>query len=211
MTNKELKTMEKKYKIISIIILILLLGIMIFAGINYKNNLENKEFKEILKNASNIENITDKNYKELYNDTILNLTEFKLVTQSILDNGSKETDILTKFKDKTSNETQKEYLEIEIKRLQTEQRAHEKLVENGKEYERYLNGEITASRYLERSNTLNNDSERADNELGMIKDEAITYIQNHQDLNNTITELNLDEDFYLYELDGRGNGKIYIK
>lgn len=211
MTNKELKTMEKKYKIISIIILILLLGIMIFAGINYKNNLENKEFKEILKNASNIENITDKNYKELYNDTILNLTEFKLVTQSLLDNCSKETDILTKFKDKTSNETQKEYLEIEIKRLQTEQRAHEKLVENGKEYERYLNGEITASRYIERSNTLNNDSERADNELGMIKDEAITYIQNHQDLNNTITELNLDEDFYLYELDGRGNGKIYIK
>ena len=184
---------------------------MIFAGINYKNNLENKEFKEILKNASNIENITDKNYKELYNDTILNLTEFKLVTQSLLDNCSKETDILTKFKDKTSDETQKEYLEIEIKLLQTEQRAHEKLVENGKEYERYLNGEITASRYLERSNTLNNDSERADNELGMIKDEAITYIQNHQDLNNTITELNLDEDFYLYELDGRGNGKIYIK
>ncbi|MBR3213702.1 MAG: hypothetical protein IKF79_04205 [Methanosphaera sp.] len=173
--------------------------------------MENKEFEEILKNASDIENITDKKYKELYNDTMLNLTEFKIVTQSILDNGSKEIDILTKFKDKTSNETQKKYLEIEIKRLQTEQRGHEKLAENGKEYERYLNGEITASKYIERSNTLNNDTMRLDNEVGIIKDETITYLQNHQDLNNTITKLNLDEDFYLYELDGAGNGKIYIK
>ena len=52
--------MKHKYKIISIIILVLLMIISVFIGINYRNTRDNKEFKEVLKNANNMENTTDK-------------------------------------------------------------------------------------------------------------------------------------------------------
>jgi len=203
--------MEGKHKIIAVILIILLILMGSYAIITYKNAQDNNEFKELLKNASNLENITDEHYKEAYSGKSMSGSDFKSFTESILENCTKESDMLIEFKNKTFNQTQKEYLEIEINRLQKEQQAKEKAVDNANQYQRYLNGEITASKYKELSGIIDNDTDRIENEIGMIKEDAITYINNHQDLKDTLKELNIDEDFYKNELGGTsGNGVIYL-
>ena len=99
--------MNKKFKIISIIIVILLLIIGVYAFITYKNEMDNYEFKEVIKNASDIENITDKHYAEVYSGRSISIDEYLIFTKSDSDNISQEMDILREFKNKTSNQTQK--------------------------------------------------------------------------------------------------------
>lgn len=203
--------MDTKYKIISIILVIILLSLGVIIGINYKNEIDNNEFKEILTNASDIENITDKHYTEMFSGRSVSINEFKTFAQSNVENTSNEISILKEFRDKTSNQTQKEYLDIEINRLEQELRAYEKDIDSANQYERYLNGEITASKYTDLATQINDDVDRIDDETSIIKDDAITYLDNHPDLKQTINELNIDEDFYSNELGGTsGNGGVYI-
>lgn len=203
--------MDTKYKIISIILVIILLSLGVIIGINYKNEIDNNEFKEILTNASDIENITDKHYTEMFSGRSVSINEFKTFAQSNVENTSNEISILREFRDKTSNQTQKEYLDIEINRLEQELRAYEKDIDSANQYERYLNGEITASKYTDLATQINDDVDRIDDETSIIKDDAITYLDNHPDLKQTINELNIDEDFYSNELGGTsGNGGVYI-
>lgn len=203
--------MERKNKIIITITIILIVILAGYLIINYTNQLNNQEFKEVLKNASDIENTTDQHYKEAYNGTYMSIDEYITFTKSNIENHTKEIDLLKNFKDKTTNQTQKEYLEIQINRLETELRAYEKAVEIGNSYKRYQNGEITLNKYSELQNTLTNDTQRIDNQIGIIKDESITYINNHPELKETLNNINIDEDFYTNELGGTsGNGRIYF-
>ncbi len=106
--------MDKKYKIISVIIIILLIILGTYVFVSYKNEMDNHEFKDIVKNASDIENVTDKNYANFYNGGSVSIDEYLIFSKSDSDNVSKEIDMLREFKNKTSNHTQKEYLEIQL-------------------------------------------------------------------------------------------------
>lgn len=203
--------MNKKFKIISIIIVILLLIIGVYAFITYKNEMDNYEFKEVIKNASDIENITDKHYAEVYSGRSISIDEYLIFTKSDSDNISQEMDILREFKNKTSNQTQKEYLEIQINRLEKEKLIHDKEVDIGNQYKRYIDGEITASKYMELSKIKEEETTNISVERSKIKDESIIYIDNHPDLKVVLENLDVDEDFYLNENGGTtGNGRVYF-
>ena len=203
--------MEKKYKIISIISIIVIICLGVFIGINYKNEIENNEFKQVLKNASDLENVTDEHYYEMFSGRTVSIKEFKEFAQSNVENTSDEINILKEFRDKTSNQTQKEYLNLEIDRLEQELLAYDKDIDSVNQYQRYLDGEITANKYRELGTKINDENQRIEKEIGIIKDNVIIYIDNHNELKQVIKELNLDEDFYTNELGGTsGNGGIYL-
>lgn len=191
--------MNKQHKIISIIIIILLVIIGVYGYINYKNEMENNEFKEILKNASDIENITDKSYTEMYSGKSIRIDEYLTFTKSNVENTSKELDILIKFKNKTSNQTQKEFLEMQIKRLEKENIEHKDNLDIGEQCKRYLNGEITANKYNEILEKSTENHEQINDEISKIKEDTMVFIDNHPDLKSVLEEIGVDEDFYLNE------------
>ena len=206
--------MKRKFKRALIIILILILLIIIgsYAWTTYKNESDNKEFKEVLKNASDIENVTDKTYYDIHKIGSITADDYIQIENSISENTSKEINMLKQFRDKTFNQTQKEYINIEINRLEKEELHHKKAADVGSQYKRYLNGEITAKHYIDIREISNNDTKITEHDLGVIKDEAITYIKNHPELKQTLEEINIDEDFYTNEMGGTGgSGQLYFK
>lgn len=202
--------MNKKHIFVSIIIILLII-IGAYAFMSYKNEMDNQEFKEIIKNASDLENITDKHYSEVYSGRSISIDEYLIFMQSDLDNTSKEMDMLREFKNKTSNQTQKEYLEIQINRLGKEKLIREKELDIGNQYKRYLEGEITANNYNELLKINEENKNNISVERSRIKDESINYIDNHPDLKSVLENIDVDEDFYLNEHGGTtGDGRVYF-
>lgn len=187
--------MDKKYKI-TVVIAILLIVIGAYALMCYKNEIDNNEFKDIVKNASDLENITDKNYANVYSGKSISIDDYIFFSQSNSDNASKEIDILKDFKNKTFNQTQKDYLELQINRLEKEKLSHEKDVDLGNQCKRYFNGEITASKYKELQQSNAEEKDKLISEVSKIKDETIIYLDNHSELKAILEEIDVDEDFY---------------
>jgi len=203
--------MDKKYKIISLIIIILVIIIGAYAFTYYKNDMDNREFKEIVKNASDLENVTDKNYAAVYSGRSISIDDYLIFAKSDSENISKEIDMLREFKNKTYNQTQKEYLEIEINRLEKEKLIHESDVDSGNQCKRYYDGEITSSKYIELKKINDDYTDSLSSDISRIKGEAITYVGSHPDLKSVLEEINVDEDFYLNEHGGTtGNGRVYF-
>ncbi len=177
----------------------------------YKNEMDNREFKEVLKNVSDIENITDKNYASVYSGKSISIDDYIIFSQSDSDNASKEINMLKEFKNKTFNQTQKDYLEIQINRLEKEKLSHEKDVDLGNQCKRYYNGEITASKYSDLQKTNAEERDKINSEVSKIKDETIIYLDNHRELKAILEEIDVDEDFYINEKGGTtGNGRVYF-
>ena len=203
--------MDKKYKIILVVLVILLIVIGAYVLMCYKNEMDNREFKEVLKNVSDIENITDKNYASVYSGKSISIDDYIIFSQSDSDNASKEIKLLKEFKNKTFNQTQKDFLELQINRLEKEKLSHEKDVDLGNQCKRYYNGEITASKYSDLQKTNAEERDKINSEVSKIKDETIIYLDNYRELKAILEEIDVDEDFYINEKGGTtGNGRVYF-
>ena len=189
--------MNDKTKIILLCLLfivILVLGYVNIALISDNNS--QSQFNKTIKEASNIENISDIEYAKYYNSTVVSSDEsinvFKNKSQYIDD----EIKVLQSFKDKSANETLNDYVDLEIKRLSSEREAFSFLIKDMENYNQYKNNTITHEHALSISKQNGDELEKINDNTFNIKSECEYYLNMHPDIKETLLDLDVDDDFY---------------
>lgn len=169
-------------------------------------------FNKTIKTASDLENVTDKNYVAIYDKGSMSVDEVIAFEKNDIENLTREIDLLNKFKNQTRNSTYKDYLEIEVNRLTYEKRAHETCLESYNLYKEYLNGDMSSSAFFSKQKDIDSQKNRTENQIDVEKTNAINYLEKHPHLNKTLTDLEIDEDFSTIEWDGTGNknSRLYV-
>lgn len=196
----------KKTRIIIIVLIIIIIGLVSFTAYNnYANQQDNLKFNQTMKTASDLENVTDDNYAKLYEKETINVDDVITHMQSRSDNMTQEIDILTQYKNNTRNETYKAYLDIEVNRIKQERIHTENEQQYAQYYKDYKEGKISLSKLLNHKKDIENYSEEASTQTSVYKGEVVDYLKEHPDLNKTLVELKIDEDFSTQEYGGTGN------
>ena len=86
-----------------------------------------------------------------------------------------EINILLEFNKTTSNDTQKQYIDLQVKRLELEKATYKQMIED-----QVLGNEIINSY----ANAVND-----------VKTETMTFLTTHPDLKENLESWNIDEDF----------------
>lgn len=182
------------------VILIVCIGAY-FLITDYNNKQEIELFYDNIKNISDIENKSDIEYKKYLdldtktNDQLIN--NHTAVMKTI----DTETSMLNDLKDKLTNETLKEYVDIQINRLNTEKRYDELLIEDAKSANKYINGEITLSERLDKMNSAKSELSSYGNKTTEYKMDADSFLSLHKEIKEKFDELGIDEDFLYAQLE----------
>ena len=173
--------MKKNNKILLILIIIILIPVVYFTATTISNQMEQDNFYETIKNVSNNENNSDKLISQLIqtnnnndNDTINVYTK----TSKTLNESIKT---LTDLEESLHNETLKEYVNLEITRMEVEEKYWEACIEC----------------IQTKSNT------KELNDKGIIinhsKENVADFLNKHPDIKNRFEKLGIDEDFRIVE------------
>lgn len=203
----------RKQNIGIIIIVLIIIGVLsFFLYSNYADEQDRINFNKTIKTASDLENVTDKNYVAIYDKGSMSVDEVITFEKNDIENLTREIDLLNKFKNQTRNSTYKDYLEIEVNRLTYEKRALESYLESYNLYKEYLNGDMSSSAFFSRQKDIDSQINRTGNQIDVEKTNAINYLEKHPPLNKTLTDLELDEDFSTIEWGGAGNknSRLYV-
>lgn len=139
----------RKQKIGIIIIVLIIIGVLsFFLYSDYADEQDRINFNKTIKTASDLENVTDKNYVAIYDKGSMSVDEVIAFEKNDIENLTREIDLLNKFKNQTRNSTYKDYLEIEVNRLTYEKRALESYLESYNLYKEYLNGDMSSSAFF---------------------------------------------------------------
>ncbi|RAP54442.1 MAG: hypothetical protein BZ137_02085 [Methanosphaera sp. rholeuAM130] len=190
--------MNDKTKIIILLVLFALVIILGYVNIGLiSNNNGQSEFNKTVKEASSIENISDIEYQKYYNSSITSsddsIKAFKNKSKYIDD----EIRVLQSFNDKSDNDTLDDYVNLEIKRLTSEKEAFDYLIKDMENYNQYKNNTITKEHALSVSNQNTRELEKINDNTFNIKSECEYYVNMHPDIKETLIELNVDDDFYM--------------
>lgn len=204
--------MNKKKVGIIIIVIVFALIISFFLYQDYANQIDRENFNKTIKTASDLENISDENYVAMYDKGSITLDDRILHQNSDIKNTTDEINILEQYKNQTRNDTYNEYLEIQINRLTIEKRWYETDNKELDLMKKYRNGEISQTTYNSKYKDIKSQKENLNQQSDTEKTNSINYLEKHPDLNKTLTELDIDEDFNTIEWDGTGNNTVlYLK
>ena len=189
--------MNDKTKIILLLIIFLMVIVLGFINIGLiSSNNSQSEFNRTVSQASSIENISDMEFAKYYNKSITTSDESINVFKNKTNYINEEIIILQSFDDKSDNDTLKDYINLEIKRLTSEKEAFDYLVRDMENYNRYKNKSITKDYALGVSNQNTMELERISNNTFGIKSECEYYLNTHPDIKEVLVNLNVDDDFY---------------
>jgi len=190
--------MKDRHKVILLILMILLVIILGFINFNLiANNNSQSQFNKTIKQASNIENISDIEYDKFYNKSVVTTQESIMAFNNKSKSIDEEIEILQSFKNKSTNDTYNEYVDIQIKRLTSEKETINYLIKELENYENYKNKTINDTQALRISDKNTIELERIDNNTFTIKTDCENYLNTHPMLKQLIVNQNLDDDFYL--------------
>ena len=191
--------MEKRNKLIIMVLLIIIIAPLAYIGISgYLHDLEVQTFYNGIKNISDIENKSDANGDIIRNQTAPSNKDIKEYTLESINTTSEEVLMLQDLKSKLSNESYIEFIDIQINRLNSENRTYTTMLEGSDIYEQYQNGQIGASRTLSLIEDKNKEISDYSNKTSEYKLEADSFLSVHTDMKDKFNELGIDEDF-LYD------------
>lgn len=195
--------MKKKTIGIILLLIILIIG-SFFLYMEYMNYCDRENFNKTIKTVSDFENRTDINSIAFVDTSPVTLDEAVSFEKSFNENITIEINILNQYKNQTSNKTYQEYVDIEVNSLIYEKRSAELTLEICDLWKKAKTGELNPYDALSRVKEINNQSTEVNNKVNTEKINAINYLEKHPNLNKTLTDLGIDEDFNTYELDGGG-------
>ncbi|MBQ6220351.1 MAG: hypothetical protein IJJ47_11510 [Methanosphaera sp.] len=191
--------MEKRNKLIIMVLLIIIIAPLAYIGISgYLHDLEVQTFYNGIKNISDVENKSDANGDIIRNQTAPSNKDIKEYTLESINTSSEEVLMLQDLKSKLSNKSYIEFIDIQINRLNSENRTYTTMLEGCDIYEQYQNGQIGASRTLSLIEDKNKEINDYGNKTSEYKLEADSFLSVHSDMKDKFNELGIDEDF-LYD------------
>ena len=191
--------MNKKFKILIIILILILIPVVYFTATTISNQMEQDNFYETIKNVSNNENKSDRLIAEyIQNNENNHSKHMKLMNDSIVD-GNKSLNDLKELNNSLHNETLKEYVEIEISRLENEEKLWKNSYKGDQYAIEYYDGKMSLSEALEISKNNNYEINKSYILVSNDKEKAEEFLEKHPDIKNRFEELGIDEDFMIFE------------
>lgn len=191
--------MEKKNKLIILILAIIIVIPLAYFGISgYLHDLEEQTFYDGIKEISDIENKTDAAGDIIRNQTSPSNEDVKEYEIESINTTSTEILMLQDLKTKVSNESYIEFIDIQINRLNSENRTYTAMLEGLTIYEQYQNGQIGASKAISLMGDKTKEVNSYSDKTGEYKVEADSFLSVHTDMKEKFDELGIDEDF-LYD------------
>ena len=190
--------MRKRSKLIILILLIITIIPIAYFGISmYEQHI----FYDGIKQISDIENRTDAAGDVLRNQSTPSNTDIKQNLLESINTTSTEILMLQDLKTKVFNEDYKEFIDIQINRLNSENRTYTIMVENSDIYEQYKNGQIGSSKALSLINDKGEESTSYANKTSEYKVEADSFLSVHTDMKDKFNQLGIDEDFMYNQIE----------
>lgn len=190
--------MKKKIKIILVIILIFLIMIGGYFSINaYMSNAEEKNFNETIKNISDIENESDVYLDKETNVSSIKASELSNIWNHVANDSKVENEMLMNLSNSTSNETIKGYIDLQVERTDLEIKAWQEEIKLCNDYVAFGRGDASSSQVVEHSDNIKDYvSDVRDKKI-----ESERYLNDNPDLKKRLSDLNIDEDFLVYQVE----------
>lgn len=157
--------------------------------------MEQDNFYNTIKEVSNNENKTDKVGSEYIQNNSQNYTMGMIIYNDTVKSVKKEISDLKELNKSLYNETLKEYVEIEISRLENEQEHWEKMYQKYDAIQKYYKGQVTLSEVKQ----LNDETNKTGTLVNGDKERAEEFLQDHQDIKEHFKKIGIDEDFMICE------------
>jgi len=193
--------MEKKKKIIITILIIIFAIALIYFGMEYMHELEQQTFYDTIKNVSDLENKTDIENDKIHKQTSASTEDVKKKEIESINTTSQEILILQDLKNKVSNESYKEYIDIQLDRLNSKNRTYTIMLENTEVYEEYQSGQMTNSRALSLIKDKNDEMDTYIDKVKEAKVQSDTFLSKHTDMKDKFNQMSIDEDFLLNQIE----------
>jgi len=193
--------MEKKKKIIITILIIIFAIALIYFGMEYMHELEQQTFYDTIKNVSDLENKTDIESDKINKQTSASTEDVKKKEIESINTTSQEILILQDLKNKVSNESYLEYIDIQLDRLNSENRTYTIMLENTEVYEQYQSGQMTNSRALSLIKDKNDEMDTYIDKVKEAKVQSDTFLSKHTDMKDKFNQMSIDEDFLLNQIE----------
>ena len=158
-------------------------------------------FYNTIKEVSDIENKSDANNDILRNQTNPSVEDYVDYQIESINTTSNEILMLEDLKSKVFSEQYVEFIDIQINRLNSENRTYTAMLENGNIYEQYKNGQIGYSRALSLIEDNNQVISSYANKTSEFKVEADSFLSVHTDMKEKFNELGIDEDFLFDQIE----------
>ena len=188
--------MERKNKIILLILLLIIIVPIVYFGF-----LEESIFYNTIKEVSDIENKSDAVNDVLRNQTNPSVEDYVDYQIESVNTTSNEILMLQGLKSIVFSEPYVEYIDIQINRLNCENRTYSAMLENGNIYEQYKNGQMGYSRALSLIEDNNQVISSYANKTSEYKVEADSFLSVHTDMKEKFNELGIDEDFLFDQIE----------
>lgn len=192
--------MKNKYVII-IVLCLIIIPLSYFGITGYLSDRESQTFYDSIKNISDMENQSDIKYHEYTKQNTHSNDEIIKTHNDAINNLSNEVLLLQELKQKLTNETYKEYVDLQINRLDCECKYDSLIIEGIKIDDQYKNGEISLSKRNQLINTKESELSSYGNKTTEYKIESDTFLSRHTDIKNKFNQLNIDEDFLIAQLE----------
>ena len=193
--------MEKKKKIIITILIIIFAIALIYFGMEYMHELEQQTFYDTIKNVSDLENKTDIESDKINKQTSASTEDVKKKEIESINTTSQEILILQDLKNKVSNESYLEYIDIQLDRLNSENRTYTIMLENTEVYEQYQSGQMTNSRALSLIKDKNDEMDTYIDKVKEAKVQSDTFLSKHTNMKDKFNQMGIDEDFLLNQIE----------
>ncbi|WP_304124523.1 hypothetical protein [Methanosphaera cuniculi] len=187
--------MNKKFKILIIILILILIPVVYFTATTISNQMEQDNFYNTIKEVSDNENKSDIVSSEYQKNSSYTLSEimdnnFALkVTES---NSRTLNESIAKLKDlnkSLQNETLKEYVELEIQRMEDEVESDNYYYSGASDTFKALKGEISVHSVYDKVMSDYNKSKEYGNKVDTDKQKVQDFLEKHPDIKNKFEEL----------------------
>jgi len=186
--------MNKRNKIIIILLIIIIIPVAYY-GVTI---LEEQIFYNSIKEISDIENQSDSIGDKIRNSTYPSNQEYQEYCVNNINTNNRELEMLQQLKGKVFTDKYKEFIDIQINRLNSENRTTTLMLNNSNLYQEFKSGTLGYSRALSLIKDNNLAIESYSNKTSEYKVEADSFLSVHTDMKDKLYELDIDEDF-LYE------------
>ena len=193
--------MEKNKKIIISVLIIIFAIALVYFGMGYMQKLEQQTFYDTIKNVSDLENETDIENDKIHKQTSASTEDVKKKEIDSINTTSEEIMILQDLKNKVSNESYLEYIDIQLDRLNSENQTYRIMLESTEVYEQYQSGKMTNSQAL---SLIHDKTDEMDTYIDKVKEAKVqsdTFLNKHTDMKDKFNQIGIDEDFLFNQIE----------
>jgi len=188
-------------KKISIIAGIIILAIVLYFGVtqyqSYQEEVLTESFNKNLQNASSIEanliSSTEKFNKQQSTDVDELIST---INNDMTPKYSEELKILNDTYEQTNNDTRKQYLSLQMKRIELESKNLNATVTTLNAISQYVKGEKTPEDAQTSINNANKELTDTSNELNSVLTDIKTLLKQNPDFDQSLRGLNLEKSYY---------------